>query len=528
VPVKGFPFFTSPKGRLILWNGYQTNAHKKEEIMNRITLRILYAPLLVVILLTLGVGSAAPWTPTASAQGTGPTTAEAKKLVMGTSPDYPPYESVDAKNNGEIVGMDIDIAKYIASELGYDLEIAGMDFSGLIAALQTGRVDFVMSGMSATEERKQSVTFSDGYYTARNTIVSRKDQAYETAGQLSGKLVGAQLGSIQDQFAETIPGARQKKLNKIADLIQELNSGRIDAAIVEDAVAIEMIRSNPGLTLNFLPVSEEDNGYAIAFPKQTSLVGDFNRILGQMKESGELQRIIDKWFEEKDGAATESSGFLNIDFRVLNGYVPYILKGVYVTLLFTLVSALLGLIWGTILSLFKISGIRLLQGFATAYTSVFRGTPLLVQLTLIYYATPQLFGFDIPALLAAGLAFGLNSAAYLSETIRGGIMAVDKGQREAAIALGVPYRKMMVRIIFPQALRHILPALVNEFVALLKESSLVSVIGVTELMRRADVVRASTFRSFEALLLVAAIYYVLVLVLTSLARMLERRLRRSD
>ncbi|MCY1456249.1 Arginine transport system permease protein ArtQ [compost metagenome] len=107
-------------------------------------------------------------------------------------------------------------------------------------------------------------------------------------------------------------------------------------------------------------------------------------------------------------------------------------------------------------------------------------------------------------------------------------MAVDKGQREAAIALGIPYRKMMVRIIFPQALRNILPALVNEFVALLKESSLVSVIGVTELMRRADVVRASTFRAFEALLLVAAIYYVLVLVLTSLAHMLERRLRRGD
>ncbi|WP_256760429.1 ABC transporter permease subunit [Cohnella sp. WQ 127256] len=496
--------------------------------MNRNRLQRLYIPLIVFTLLLLSIISITSLAKTDLAHAAKEPTSAVKKLVMGTSPDYPPYESVDAKNNGEIVGLDIDIAKYITSQLGYELEITSMDFSGLIAALQTERVDFVMSGMSVTDERKKSVAFSDSYYTARNTIVSQKKNGFETVEQLSGKLVGTQLGSTQDQFAETIPGAKHKKLNKIADLIQELNSGRIDAAIVEDAVAIEMVLANSDLAMNFIPVVEEANGYAIAFPKQTALVADFNRMLDQMKENGELQNIIDKWFEEKQADTSGQTGFLNIDFRVLDGYVPYILKGVYVTLLFTLVSALLGLFWGTILSLFKISGIRPLQWFATAYTSVFRGTPLLVQLTLIYYAVPQLFNFDIPALLAAGLAFGLNSAAYLSETIRGGIMAVDKGQREASIALGIPYRKMMVRIIFPQALRHILPALVNEFVALLKESSLVSVIGVTELMRRADVVRASTFRSFEALLLVAAIYYVLVLVLTSLARMLERRLRRSD
>ena len=452
-----------------------------------------------------------------------------QKLIMGTSPDYPPYESVDAKNNGEIIGLDIDIAKAITEKLGYELEISSTDFSGLIASLQTDRVHFVISGMSVTEERQQSVDFSDSYYTARNTIVSTMETGYATVEELSGKLIGAQLGSIQDQFAETIQGAEVKKLNKIADLIQELNSGRINAAIVEDAVAFEMVASNPKLVMNFLPAEEDTNGYAIAFPKGSPYVKDFNAALTEMKSSGELQQIIDKWFagakEKKKGSET---GLLNIDFRVLEGYVPYILKGVYVTLLFTLVSAMLGLLWGTILTLFKISSIKPLQWFATAYTSVFRGTPLLVQLTLIYYATPQLFNFDISALLAAGLAFGLNSAAYLSETIRGGILAVDKGQREAAIALGIPYPKMMAKIIFPQALKNILPALVNEFVALLKESSLVSVIGVTELMRRADVVRASTFRSFEALLLVAAIYYVLVLILTSLARMLERRLRRSD
>jgi len=449
-----------------------------------------------------------------------------KKLIMGTSPDFPPFESVDAKNTGEIVGFDIDIANLILDELGYELQIQSMDFNGLIAGLQAGRVDFVMSGMSATEERKTSVDFSEPYYYARNSIVSKAEHSYETLEALEGLVVGAQLGSIQEKVAYEVPNpADVRKLNKVPDLVQEINSGRIAAAIVEDAVAVEMTNANPGLVMNFLPAEELDNGYAIAFPKGSPYVEEFNTVIAKFHEDGTFEELQQKWFPEpKNNAGSDKL----IDFSVLEGYVPYIMKGVGVTLLFTLVSALLGLILGSILSLFKISGIKPLMWFATGYTSIFRGTPLLVQLTLIYYATPQLTGYDIPALLAAGLAFGLNSAAYLSETIRAGIMAVDKGQQEAAIALGIPYRKMMISIIFPQALRNILPALVNECVALIKESSLVSVIGVADLMRRADIVRADTFRSFEALLLVAAIYYVLVLILTSLARMLERRLRRGD
>lgn len=450
-------------------------------------------------------------------------------IVLGTSPDYPPFENTDAINAGEVVGLDIDIAKHIADELGYELKIVSIDFGGLITALQTGRIDFVMSGMSATEERKNSVDFSTPYYFARNTIVSKHDKNYDTLESLKGFKVGAQLGSIQEGIAQSVPEVLEvKKLNKISDLIQEINANRIEAAIVEDAVAIEMTNANASLVANYLPNESSDNGYAIAFPKGSNLVAPFNQVLADMEADGTLEKIINDWFPEEVEENEAAGTGLNFDFSVIKGYIPYILKGVGVTLLFTLVSAALGLILGSILSLFKISGIKPLKWFATAYTSVFRGTPLLVQLTLIYYATPQLTGYDIPALLAAGLAFGLNSAAYLSETIRAGIMAVDKGQTEAAMALGVPYKKMMSRIILPQALRNILPALVNECVALVKESSLVSVIGVADLMRRADIVRANTFTSFEVLLFVAAIYYVLVLALTSLAHLLERRLRRGD
>ncbi|UVI30062.1 ABC transporter substrate-binding protein/permease [Paenibacillus spongiae] len=448
-----------------------------------------------------------------------------KTIVMGTSPDYAPYEDVDAKGSGEIIGMDIDIAKHIAEELGYELKISGMDFNGLLAALQTKRVDFVMSAMSVTEERKQSIDFSNSYYAARNTIVSSADDNFASLEQLEGKRVGVQLGSTQEKVANEIKNASVLKLNRIPDLIQEIKSGRLDAAIIEDAVALDYTSAND-LKLNMIPAAAGDEGYAIAFPKGSALTGEFNRVLEEMKSDGTLQAITDKWFGVEKEEKKQGSGV--IDFSMLEGYAGYLLRGIYITLLFTFVSALFGFVWGAILSLFKISSIKPLQWFATFYTSVFRGTPLLLQLVLIYYATPQVLGYDIPALQAAGLAFGLNSAAYLSETIRGGILAVDKGQREAAMALGIPYGTMMISIIFPQAIKNILPALVNECVALVKESSLISVIGVADLMRRANVVQADTGRALEPLLFIGAIYYVLVLVLTSLARLLERRMRRSD
>lgn len=219
---------------------------------------------------------------------------------------------------------------------------------------------------------------------------------------------------------------------------------------------------------------------------------------------------------------------MNLDFSQILPSIPYILQGLLVTLQFTLLSALCGFIWGTILSLFKISGIAPLYWFGVSYTSVFRGTPLILQLALVYFATPQLTGYTISALEAGVITFSLNSAAYISETIRAGIQAVDKGQREAAISLGVPYKLMMWDIILPQAFKNILPALVNESIALLKESALVSTIGAADLLRRANIVAAEKFIYFEPLLFVGAVYYAMVMGLTWAAQSLERRMRLSD
>ena len=144
---------------------------------------------------------------------------------------------------------------------------------------------------------------------------------------------------------------------------------------------------------------------------------------------------------------------MNLDFSTITPSIPYILKGLEVTLKIVAVSALAGFILGTLLALCKIARIRALNIAADLYTSIFRGTPLVLQLMIIYFGVPQIIGYEIPAFLAAVLAFSLNSGAYMSEVIRAGIQAVDKGQTEAAMALGIPYGKMMRNIIFPQALK---------------------------------------------------------------------------
>ncbi|KAB2333794.1 amino acid ABC transporter permease [Cytobacillus gottheilii] len=219
---------------------------------------------------------------------------------------------------------------------------------------------------------------------------------------------------------------------------------------------------------------------------------------------------------------------MTLDFTSILPSLPFILKGILVTLQIVLLAGVIGFILGIILSLFKISSIKVLGVIADIYTSIFRGTPLVLQLMIIYFGSPQIFGYQIEPVTAAVAAFALNSAAYISEIIRAGIQAVDKGQSEAAMALGVPYRPMMLNIILPQAMKNILPALMNEFITLTKESAIVTTIGVMDIMRRAYIIGADKFRFIEPLLLAGLIYYIMVITLTFLGKLVERRMKRSD
>lgn len=220
---------------------------------------------------------------------------------------------------------------------------------------------------------------------------------------------------------------------------------------------------------------------------------------------------------------------MNLDFTPIVPSIPYIIKGIAVTLEIAAIACVLGFLLGVLLSLVKLSGIKPLKWLADFYTSVFRGTPLVLQLIIIYMGIPQMFPeIKIEPMPAAIIAFSLNSAAYISEIIRGGILAVDKGQSEAAQALGVSYASMMKDIILPQALKNIIPALINEFVSLTKETAIVTVIGALDVMRRAYVVGGATFHYIEPLLIAGVIYYIIVLVLSYFGKLVEKRMRIGD
>jgi arginine/lysine/histidine transport system permease protein len=219
---------------------------------------------------------------------------------------------------------------------------------------------------------------------------------------------------------------------------------------------------------------------------------------------------------------------MQFHFEQIVPSIPFLLGGTLVTLKYVVFSLFFGSFLGILISFVKISRVRVLRALAGAYTSVFRGTPLLVQLTLVYYAIPQMTGYNFSPFQAGLIAFSLNSAAYVSEVIRGGIQAVDKGQFEAAQSLAIPYFLTMRDIILPQAIKNSLPGLVNEAIDLLKESALVSVFGELDLLQRANLVSAEKFLYFEPLIFVAAIYYLLVLILSQLARLIEHRFKRSD
>ncbi|MCC5912651.1 MAG: amino acid ABC transporter permease [Clostridiaceae bacterium] len=217
-----------------------------------------------------------------------------------------------------------------------------------------------------------------------------------------------------------------------------------------------------------------------------------------------------------------------MDFSFLTRYYTMYLTGARNTILLALFSVLLGVIFGIALALMRLSKNPILKGFAASYIEFVRGTPLLVQLYIIYYGLPQVTGMRFPDLFAGIIALTFNSAAYIAEIIRAGILSIDKGQMEAARSLGMPYNMAMKHIIIPQAFKNILPALGNEFIVVIKESAIVSIIGIYDIMRTANIVRGNTYRPFEPLIVAAIMYFIITFTLSNLMRMAERRLRTGD
>jgi len=214
---------------------------------------------------------------------------------------------------------------------------------------------------------------------------------------------------------------------------------------------------------------------------------------------------------------------MTIDWTIIPEFLPVFMKGLQTTLLISVISIALGFIGGILIGMCRISRNRLVYGASTVYVEAFRGTPLLIQIFLIYLGLPQL-GIYVDSPLVAGLiALSLNSAAYQSEIFRGGVQSISVGQIEAARSLGMTYNQALFNVVIPQALRNALPPYTNEFITMIKDSSLVMTIGVLELTQRGKLISATTGQSIPVLLFVALLYFVLTFSTSRILRYVERR-----
>lgn len=447
---------------------------------------------------------------------------ERGELRVGLSADYAPMEFEHTVNGKtEYAGVDIDLAKKIAKDNNLKLKIVNMSFDSLLGALKTGKIDIIISGMTSTPERKKQVDFSDSYMMTKNIMLVKKDKVneYKDIKDFNNKKVGAQKGTEQEKIAQTeIENASITSLSRLPDVILALKSGKVEGAVVEKPVAEAYLKQNPKLGISNVKFNEEEKGTVIAVPKDSpKLLSQINKTIKEVKDKG----LIDKYMTNAANAMNDDSGFIS-------KYGSFFLKGIKITILISLIGVALGSILGAFVALMKLSKIKIISWIASIYIEILRGTPMLVQVFIVFFGITAALGLDISALVCGTIALVINSSAYIAEIIRAGINAVDKGQMEAARSLGLNYRQTMKSVIMPQAIKNILPALGNEFVTLIKESSIVSTIGVGEIMFNAQVVQGISFDPFTPLLVAAALYFVLTFVLTRIMNMIEGRLNASD
>lgn len=220
-------------------------------------------------------------------------------LVMGTSADYKPFQFIDSAVSDEIIGFDIDLARYIANELGYELQVEDMDFNTLTTALRAERVDMVLSGMTPTEERREVVDFTDIYHSSQSVLMTLEGLEISQLEDLDGLTLGVQTGSIQEDAGNDLQesgiGVQLESMDRMPELVQQLLIGRVDAIIIEEMVTPMYLENNEDLQLIDI-LENVDEGSAVAIRYDSELKDQINEILQQMRENGELDRLAEKWF----------------------------------------------------------------------------------------------------------------------------------------------------------------------------------------------------------------------------------------
>jgi His/Glu/Gln/Arg/opine family amino acid ABC transporter permease subunit len=445
---------------------------------------------------------------------------DSETYVIGTDTTFAPFEFTSPE--GDLVGIDMDLLRAIAEDQGFEVEIRQLGFDAALQALQSNQVDAVMAGMSITEDRQQIFDFSDPYFTSGIQLGVLDASDIDSLDDLDGKTVAVKTGTQGQTFAEENQdefGFRVTPYSDTTDMVDAVKAGQAVGYFEDFPVLAYGIQQGSGFRLVGDPELGGEYGFAVNKGQNPDLIEKFNEGLANLQASGEYDEIVDTYL-----AGGEETTQATDIFSVAVKYWPALMEGLWLTILATLVALVAAFILGIVFGFGRISKFLPFRWLATAYVFVFRGTPILVQAFFVFFAIPQLIpDLTFNPFVAGAITLSLNTGAYMTEIIRGGIQAVDPGQAEASRSLGLGHWKTMQKVVLPQAFRIMIPSFVNQGIITLKDTSLISVIGLAELTFVSRQIIASTYLSAQVLTIVAIIYFVVITLLTLLANRLERK-----
>ena len=456
-----------------------------------------------------------------------------------------PYQMPDPRDPGKIVGFEVDIADALGKRLGMEPRFVQQQWDGLVPGLQRGEYDAVIAGLEITTERLEKIAFSSPYYYSTLSMTIRLDETRIRASEdLPTRTVGTLKASLAERYLQELGVTEIKTYDNQAHPYIDLVLGRLDAVVMDTPIALYYAY---GQQFHNVELPSTRFPIAIGIRKDdTGLLARVNDALGLMKADGTLRNIYQHWglynsstadyFGDRNPvsnanadryreylAAVQTERTFGEQLRQYLSFMPLLLRGALVTLEISIAAMAVAILFGLMLALVRVFGNRWVAWPAVAFIEVIRGTPLLIQLFIIFYGLPSL-GVRLTPLWAAVLGLGLNYAAYEAENYRAGIQSVPRGQLDAALALGLTRAQTIRKIILPQAVRLVIPPVTNDFIALLKDSSLVSVITMVELTKVYGQL-ASTYYDYIGIgVLVAGIYFLMGLPIARLSRYVEGRL----
>ena len=453
------------------------------------------------------------------------------KYVIASDSSFAPFVFQNSSN--QYTGIDMDLIKAIAKDQGFEIEITNPGFDAAINAVQSGQADGMIAGMSVTDARKETFDFSDSYYTANTILGVKESSTISSYEDLNGKTVGVKNGTASQTFLTENQSKYGYKIKTFADgssMYDSLNTGAVDAVMDDEPVLKYSISQGQKLKTPIEGTLIGETAFAVKKGSNPELIEMFNNGLANLKASGEFQKILDKYLATDSTSESSTVDETTIWGLLKNNY-KQLLSGLGITLSLALISFAIAIVIGIIFGMFSVSPYKSLRLISEIFVDVIRGIPLMILAAFIFWGVPNfiesLTGQQSPIndFVAGTIALSLNSAAYIAEIVRGGIKAVPIGQMEASRSLGISYSKTMRKIVLPQATKLMLPNFVNQFVIALKDTTIVSAIGLVELFQTGKIIIARNYQSFKMYAILAVFYLVIITLLTRLAKRLEKRIQ---